>query len=146
LFRGRGYDLEAMRQRMSGLMAQESLPYGHRTHTYNSRLAQELSKWGEAFPEGGVLNLKLFEAYFVEGRNLAEPEVLLEVVESAGLSREVSEDVIHNRTFRDAVDADWRRAHELGVTGVPTFVFGHRGLVGAQPYEVLEQLILGPSS
>ena len=142
LFRGRGYDIEAMKQRMSGLMAEENLPFGNRTHTYNSRLAQELSKWGDSFPEGDALNRKLFEAYFAEGRNLAEPDVLLAVAEAAGLSREAAEDVIRKRLFRNAVDADWRRAHEFGVTGVPTFVSGNRGLVGAQPYDALDQLIL----
>ena len=141
LFRGRGYEIEAMKQRMSGLMAEENLPYGNRSHTYNSRLAQELSKWGETFPEGEALNLKLFEAYFVEGQNLAEPEVLLDVAEATGLSREVAEEVIRERSFRNAVDADWSRAHELGVTGVPTFVSGNQGLVGAKNYEALEQLI-----
>ena len=141
LFQGRGYDIEAMKQRMSGLMAEENLPYGNRTHTYNSRFAQELAKWGESFPEGEAMNLKLFEAYFAEGRNLAEPVVLLEVAEAAGLDRDAAEEMIRKRSFRDAVDADWKRAHELGVTGVPTFVSGNRGLVGAQPYEALEQLI-----
>jgi len=141
LFQGRGYDIEEMKQRMSGLMAEENLPYGNRTHTYNSRFAQELAKWGESFPEGEAMNLKLFEAYFAEGRNLAEPVVLLEVAEAAGLDRDAAEEIIRKRSFRDAVDADWKRAHELGVTGVPTFVSGYRGLVGAQPYEALEQLI-----
>jgi len=141
LFRGRGYDIEAMKQRMSALMTEENLAYGNRSHTYNSRLAQELAKWGESFPEGDALNLKLFEAYFAEGRNLAEPEVLLDVAEVAGLPLETAEEVIRQRSFRDAVDTDWKRAHELGVTGVPTFVSGNRGLVGAQPYEALVQLI-----
>ena len=141
LFQGRGYDIEEMKQRMSGLMAEENMPYGNRTHTYNSRFAQELAKWGESFPEGEAMNLKLFEAYFAEGRNLAEPVVLLEVAEAAGLDRDAAEEMIRKRSFRDAVDADWKRAHELGVTGVPTFVSGNRGLVGAQPYEALEQLI-----
>ena len=122
-------------------MAEENLPFGNRTHTYNSRLAQELSKWGDSFPEGDALNRKLFEAYFAEGRNLAESDVLLAVAEAAGLSREAAEDVIRKRLFRNAVDADWRRAHEFGVTGVPTFVSGNRGLVGAQPYDALDQLI-----
>ena len=81
------------------------------------------------------------EAYFAEGRNLAEPLVLLEVAEAVGLERDAAEEMIRKRSFRDAVDADWKRAHELGVTGVPTFVSGNRGLVGAQPYETLEQLI-----
>ena len=141
LFRERGYDFEAMKQRMSALMTEENLAYGNRSHTYNSRLAQELAKWGESFPEGEALNLKLFEAYFAEGRNLAEPEVLLDVAEVAGLPLETAEEVIRQRSFRDAVDTDWKRAHELGVTGVPTFVSGNRGLVGAQPYEALVQLI-----
>ena len=141
LFQGRGYDIEAMKQRMSALMTEENLAYGNRSHTYNSRLAQELAKWGESFPEGEAQNLKLFEAYFAEGRNLAEPEVLLDVAEVAGLPLETAEEVIRQRSFRDAVDTDWKRAHELGVTGVPTFVSGNRGLVGAQPYEALVQLI-----
>ena len=141
LFQGRGYDIEEMKQRMSGLMAEENLPYGNRSHTYNSRFAQELAKWGESFPEGEAMNLKLFEAYFAEGRNLAEPVVLLEVAEAAGLDRDAAEEMIRKRSFRGAVDTDWKRAHELGVTGVPTFVSGNRGLVGAQPYEALEQLI-----
>ena len=141
LFQGRGYDIEEMKQRMSGLMAEENLPYGNRSHTYNSRFAQELAKWGESFPEGEAMNLKLFEAYFAEGRNLAEPLVLLEVAEAAGLDRDAAEEMIRKRSFRDAVDADWKRANELGVTGVPTFVFGNRALVGAQPYEALVQLI-----
>ena len=141
LFRGRGYDIQSMKQRMSALMTEENLAYGNRSHTYNSRLAQELAKWGESFPEGEALNLKLFEAYFAEGRNLAEPDVLLDVAEVAGLPLETAEEVIRQRSFRDAVDTDWKRAHELGVTGVPTFVSGNRGLVGAQPYEAMVQLI-----
>jgi len=40
LFRERGYDIEAMKQRMSALMTEENLAYGNRSHTYNSRLAQ----------------------------------------------------------------------------------------------------------
>ena len=141
LFQEHDTDIEVMKQRMSFLMTEENLAYGNRTHTYNSRLAQELAKWGESFPEGEVLNLKLFEAYFAEGRNLAEPVVLLEVAEAAGLDRDAAEEMIRKRSFRGAVDADWKRAHELGVAGVPTFVSGNRGLVGAQSFEALEQLI-----
>ena len=141
LLSGRGYDIEAMKQRMSALMTEENLAYGNRTYTYNSRFAQELAKWGESFLEGEALNLKLFETYFAEGRNLAESEVLLDVAEAVGLPIETAEEVIRQRNFRDAVDVDWKRALELGVTGVPTFVSGNRGLVGAQPYEALVQLI-----
>ena len=130
-----------MKQRMFSLMVEEGLPYGNRTHTYNSRLAQELAKYAESFEEGEVLNRKLFEAYFVEGLNLADTDVLLDLAESSGLPREETEEAISKRRFRNEVAADWKRARELGVRGVPTFVYGNRALVGAQPYETMKQLV-----
>lgn len=50
-------------------------------------------------------------------------------------------EVLALRRFRQAVDADWQRCRELGVTGVPTFVIGDQGLLGAQPYEVLAHFV-----
>src|SRR5437588_527393 len=50
LFAGRGLDLDAMHARMKSLMDGEGLPYNRRTHTYNSRLAQELAKWADTKP------------------------------------------------------------------------------------------------
>src|SRR5687768_16901008 len=47
LFAGRGLDIGRMHARMKALMDAEGLPYGHRTHTYNSRLAQELATWAK---------------------------------------------------------------------------------------------------
>ena len=58
-----------------------------------------------------------------------------------GLSAEGAREVLEKRTFKDAVDADWALSREYGITGVPTFVAGRYGVVGAQPYETLEQLV-----
>ena len=49
--------------------------------------------------------------------------------------------MLEKRTFKDAVDADWKLSRQYGITGVPTFVVGRYGVVGAQPYEELEQLV-----
>ena len=49
--------------------------------------------------------------------------------------------MLTERRFKDAVDADWAKSHAYGVTGVPTFVAARYGVVGAQPYEVLVQLL-----
>ena len=43
------------------------------------------------------------------------------------------------RTFKDAVDADWQKAVQSGISGVPSFVMGGRKLVGAHPYDVLAE-------
>ncbi|MGD9040616.1 MAG: DsbA family protein, partial [Desulfobacteraceae bacterium] len=49
--------------------------------------------------------------------------------------------VLETRGFKAAVDSDWSRARAMGVTAVPTFLLDQRYVVGAQPYQVLEQLL-----
>jgi predicted DsbA family dithiol-disulfide isomerase len=141
LFKGRNMDPKAMHAAMKARMDAEGLPYGERTRTYNSRLAQELGKWADAQPGGEALHDALFRAYFVDARDISNPEVLLEIAGRVGLDVATAREVLERRTFKDAVDADWEESRRLGVTGVPTFVAGRYGVVGAQPYEVLERLV-----
>ena len=141
LFAGRGVDRKAMHAQMKARMDAEGLPYGERTMTYNSRLAQEVGKWADTQPGGEAIHDAMFRAYFVEARNIGDPVVILEIVKQAGLSVDDAREVIEKRTFKDAVDEDWALSRQLGVTGVPTFVAGRYGVVGAQPYETLERLV-----
>lgn len=141
LFAGRDIDIDAMYARMKGLMDEEGLPYGKRSHTYNSRLAQELGKWADTQPGGEAIHDALFEAYFVDGRNIGDSDVLLDIAVAVGLDRDAAQSVLQERTFQPAIDADWARSRQYGVTGVPTFVAGGYGVVGAQPYETLAALV-----
>lgn len=141
LFAGRGYDIPKMQAQMRARMEAEGLPYGNRSMTYNSRLAQELGKWAEEQPGGEAIHDALFKAYFVDNRNIGDADVLVEIAESVGLPGDKARAVIEGRTHRAAVDADWAKARAYGVTGVPTFVAGGQGVVGAQPYEALEELV-----
>ena len=141
LFAGRGYDMAKMQAQMRARMDAEGLPYGERKMTYNSRLAQELGKWAESQPGGDAIHDALFKAYFVDGRNIGDPAALVEIAKSVGLDPVKAREIIEKRTHKAAVDADWEKSRQYGVTGVPTFVVGERGVVGAQPYEALEQLV-----
>ncbi len=141
LFAGRNIDIASAQARIARLMAEEGLPYGTRTKTYNSRLAQELGKWADTRGDGDEVHLALFRAYFVDNVNLAQIENLLRIALVAGLPRAETEQVLSARQFRQAVDTDWERARALGITGVPTFVIGDRGLVGAQAYEQLAAFV-----
>jgi predicted DsbA family dithiol-disulfide isomerase len=141
LFAGRNVDVRAMHEQMKARMAAEGLPYGERTMTYNSRLAQELGKWADTQPGGEAMHDALFRAYFVEARDISRPAVLLDVAERVGLPAASAREVLERRTFKDAVDADWALSRRYGITGVPTFVAGPYGVVGAQPYEALEELV-----
>src|SRR5262245_65966924 len=97
-----------MYEQMKARMTAEGLPYGKRTMTYNSRLAQELGKWADTQPGGDAIHDALFRAYFVEARDISSIPVLLEIAERVGLPVDAARDVLEQRTFKDAVDADWR--------------------------------------
>jgi predicted DsbA family dithiol-disulfide isomerase len=141
LFRGRNVDRKAMHASMKARMDAEGLPYGERSMTYNSRLAQELGKWADTQPDGEAIHDALFRAYFVDARDISRMDVLLDVAQSAGLPVEQAREVLERRTFKDAVDKDWELSRQYGITGVPTFVAGRFGVVGAQPYDALVRLV-----
>lgn len=135
-------DIKAKYTSMKGLMETEGLPYSERSHTYNSRLAQEIGTWAETQLGGSSIHDKIFKAYFVDCRNVGDIEVIIDVVKSVGLDEQEARAVLAERRFKDAVDADWAKSRSYGVTGVPTFVSNGQGLVGAQPYETLQQLMV----
>ncbi len=141
MFAGRGYDIDKMYEQMRARMQAEGLPYGKRTMTYNSRLAQELGAWADTQPGGEAIHDALFRAYFVDARNIGDPEVLVEIATSVGLPAEGAREVLEKRTHQATIDADWEKSRQYGVTGVPTFVAGNQVVVGAQPYEALEDLV-----
>jgi len=145
LFAGRNIDVEAMYTRMKSLMNAEGLEYGRRTHTYNSRLAQELGKWADEHTKKennyNAIHGALYKAYFVNSLNIGSKDILREIAASIDLPKKEVEAVLFDRTHKNAVDADWAKSKEYGVTGVPTFIAGSYKLVGAQPYEMLQQMI-----
>jgi predicted DsbA family dithiol-disulfide isomerase len=139
LFAGR--DLGPVHARLRHLMEAEGLPYGTRTHTYNSRMAQELAKWADAKPGAEAIHGALYRAYFVDSRNIADIDVLVDIAQSAGLPAADARDVLLERRMKPAVDADWARARQYRITGVPTFVSNNYQVVGSQPYDVLAEFV-----
>ncbi len=121
--------------------AEEGLPLSDRDMTYNSRMAQELGKWAESRGVGDAFHDEVFRAYFVDGENIAKTAVLTGMASAVGLPEEEALRVMEERTFQDSVDRDWARSRSMGITAVPTFVMKNEGLVGAQPYDVLEEFV-----
>ncbi|HUJ68009.1 MAG TPA: DsbA family protein, partial [Syntrophorhabdales bacterium] len=98
-------------------------------------------KWAESQGKGDDFHRAVFNAYFVQGKNIAVIEELVALALSTGLPADEAERVIRQRSFRQAVDADWARAQSLRITAVPTFLFDRKRVVGFQPYEALAELI-----
>lgn len=119
-----GRDLEAIHQRLYALMDELGLEHGERRYTYNSRLAQELALWADTQRPGRPLDTLLYRAYFAHDRNLADPDVLLDLVEQADLDAVEAEEVLLTRRHAADVDAAWERCRRYGINSVPSYVMG----------------------
>lgn len=84
-----------------------------------------------------------FKAYFTEGRDLNDAATLIELGEKAGLKTNEVKEVIENENlYLSDVKGDIKEAQEIGVQGVPFFVFDRKYAVsGAQPVEAFVQTI-----
>lgn len=142
LFAGRNVDIAASQARLQKVMQREGLPYGTRTMTYNSRLAQELAAWADDIQSESTIHHHLYQAYFVQGLNLADLDVLASLATQAELPADKIQAVLNDRLYRAQVDSDWNRCRELGISSVPTYQANNQQVVGAQSYEVLQELVL----
>ena len=91
--------MSGFRQQMTDLMAQAGLPYGKRTMTYNSRLAQELGKWADTQEGGEEIHDNLYRAYFVENINIGDIDELVKIAKSSGLDSAQARSTIEQRQF-----------------------------------------------
>jgi predicted DsbA family dithiol-disulfide isomerase len=81
---------------------------------------------------------ELFRAYFIEGRNLTDLEVLADVAVRAGLDREAVAEYLASSKDRDLIEAADAEARDAGIGGVPFFIFNRRiGVSGAQEPDTL---------
>lgn len=140
LFAGR-LDLDQVRARLKKAAQEAGLPLGDRKMTYNSRLAQELSKWAESKGKGDEFHQAVFRAYFVQAINIGNISELSSLAQSVGLLAAEAKEVLEKRTFKEAVDLDWAHSMRQGIQAVPTLMLGERVLVGAQPYEVMSDFL-----
>jgi predicted DsbA family dithiol-disulfide isomerase len=142
LFAGQPVDIPSMLDRLRQVARELDLPFGERKMTFNSRLAQEMGKWAEDQGRGDAFHQAVFLAYFQRGENIARPPVLIQICSAVGLDPAAAKAALDQRSYRQAVDLDWQRSRQMGVTAVPTFVLGGQRLVGAQSYAALEGMVL----
>jgi predicted DsbA family dithiol-disulfide isomerase len=141
LFRGRTQKLEESKGRLREAAAAAGLPLTRRNRISNSRRAQELEKWAATLGKADDFRRQTFHAYFAEGKDIAQLPVMEEIAESVGLPPDEVWDVLTVELFAAAVDEDWLRARQMGVTAVPFYLYGDETLVGYRPYEDLLRLV-----
>lgn len=85
----------------------------------------------------------LFRAHFTDGKNIADPEVLVSLAASLGIGKDEAENALDSDQFDDDIRRDIAEAANNGVTGVPFFVLhGKYAVSGAQPSELFARALI----
>lgn len=106
----------------------------------NTRLALEASEYAREKGKFAEMHTRLFEAYFLEGRNIGERQTILEIGRETGLNERELGNHLVNHTYFPRLQKARRLGQEYGVKGLPTFIFpGNQRIVGARSYETFRE-------
>ena len=113
-----------------------------RGRIYNTFDAHRLLHWAGEEGKQQALKDALFVAYFSEGRDPSNHEVLASVAASVGLDPQRALQILAGAEFSEEVRARERFYTELGIHAVPSVIINDRHLIqGGQPPEVFEQAL-----
>ncbi len=102
----------------------------------NSFDAHKLIQFATTKGLGDAAEESLFKAYFTDGKDMSDHPTLIQLGKEIGLKEEEIKVVLTSEEFEAKVNFDISEGHQLGVTGVPFFVFDRKYAVsGAQPIE-----------
>ena len=126
-----------MGKHVSAMAKEEGLQYNlDQVKVANTFDAHRLIQMAKQKNRGDEMEEFLFRAYFTEGKNLADPEVLKAIASLIGIENEEVETMLRGKGYAKEVLEDLKAAEDIGVSGVPFFVFNRKFAVsGAQPSE-----------
>lgn len=108
----------------------------------NTADAHRLVLWAEEQDAGDVMADALFQAYFAEGKNVSDRDVLVTCAAEAGLDADAARALLEGSDYAEEVRRSQQQAQRRGVTGVPCYVFDdEHALTGAQSADVLTDAI-----
>ena len=110
--------------------------YSSDSRIYNTRKAHRLLAWAGETGGQTALKLALFQAYFKDQLNISDDDVLLNVVEAAGLDRAAAETALADPRYEEQVDQELHYWDMQNITGVPAFIINGKYMIpGAQDAE-----------
>jgi len=115
---------------------------GKRSRVYNTFDAHRLLHWAELEGRQRELKRALFAAYFTEGRNPSDREVLVDLAGQAGLDPVRAREVLESDRYADQVREREQFYGQQGISAVPSVIVNDKYLIqGGQPVEIFEQAL-----
>jgi predicted DsbA family dithiol-disulfide isomerase len=133
---------QSMHDHLQGVAAEVGLTMESRDVIINSRRALGAAEFARTQGKFDEMHHALFKAHWERTARLEEVDDLLEVGATVGLDREALREAIDSGRFEPVINDTRAEAESVGINAIPAHVFGGRYLVvGAQPYEVFEQVL-----
>ena len=115
---------------------------GKRSRVYNTFDAHRLLHWAELEGRQRELKRALFAAYFTDGRNPSDRDVLVELAAQAGLDPVRAREVLESNSYADEVREREQFYGQQGISAVPSVIVNDKYLIqGGQPVEVFERAL-----
>ena len=112
------------------------------TRTPNTIDAHRLIHWAGIEQRQSLVVDLLFKAYFVEGRDIGDREVLADIADTAEMDAALVTRLLESDADVDDIRARDAHSRQMGVTSVPTFIVaGQHAVPGAQPPETWAKVI-----
>lgn len=105
-----------------------------------TRLALEASEYAKTTGLFEPFHKGLYHAFWAEGKDLGKIDVVREVGEAVGLDGSELTRHLESRSYKEIIEAQYAEALQIGVTGIPAFIIGRFFFMGAQPYELFQQV------
>jgi predicted DsbA family dithiol-disulfide isomerase len=120
--------LQSVHDNLTRLGAELGLPFAFDKikRSPNTLDAHRLIRWAATAGVQAEVVDRLFKAFFVEGRDVGDRKVLVELAGECGLDAGQVEKALADGADADLVRAEIEEAQTMGVSGVPFFIFGGR--------------------
>ncbi len=108
----------------------------------NTMMAHRLLHFAKTKGLQNELKERVFKAYYTEGENVGDVATLVKLATEVGLNADEARQVLESDAYEEDVRKDQYYAHQIGVQGVPFYVFNDKYAVsGAQPPEVFAKVL-----
>ncbi len=136
----KGYIQNVMKS-VERLAKEEGLTFNLTDKLPNSRYALKFSEFARKKGKFSKFHKSIFEAYWLEGKDIGDMSFLLSIIDGVGINRDEALEYVKTDESRKDLQKYTSELNILGVNGVPTYIFGDRIVVGVQPYEIFEKVI-----
>ncbi|WP_235299191.1 DsbA family oxidoreductase [Portibacter marinus] len=134
--------VDGMMERLKSFGEQVDIEFNDMNRIPNTRKMHNLMHVASEKGFANELKEAFFEGYFEKSLNMADDDIILDIAERFGWTRDEANAIMDDEEISYLVNQEIRDVQNRGVTGVPFFILNDQyGVSGAQPPEVLENWI-----